>query len=56
MRNPFRYFNSSPEVQKFTSAHASIHNHFNHDRHLNRRATFKENRSAALAKWRELAA
>ena len=116
MRNPFRYFNSSPEVirltvmlyiryplslrqvedllfergidichetvrlwwnrfgpfrrregamarfreirtpQKFTSAHASIHNHFNHDRHLNRRAIFKENRSAALAEWRKSAA
>ena len=25
-------------LQRFTSAHASIHNHFNHDRHLNRRA------------------
>jgi hypothetical protein len=43
-------------LQKFTSAHASIHNHFNLDRHLNRKATFKENRSAALAEWRELAA
>ena len=43
-------------LQKFTSAHASIHNHFNNDRHLNRRATFKANRSAALAEWRELVA
>jgi putative transposase len=102
MRNPFRCFNSSPEVirltvmmyvrypqecgrwlnnraenshqpfrrreramakfrdmktlQKFAAAHASIHNHFNKDRHLNPRNTFKQNRSAALAEWRQLAA
>ena len=43
-------------LQKFTSAHASIHNHFNRDRHLNRRDIFKQNRSAALAEWRRLAA
>lgn len=96
MKNPFRYFNSSPEVirltvmmyvrfplslcqveellfergidichetarfrdiktlQTFTFVHASIHNHFNHDRHLNSRATFKANHSAALAEWRQL--
>ena len=38
------------------TAHASIHNHFNHDRHLNRRDIFKQNRSATLAEWRQLAA
>ena len=42
--------------QKFAAIHASIHNHFNHDRHLNRRDIFKQNRSAALAEWRRLAA
>jgi putative transposase len=36
--------------------HASIHNHFNHDRYLNRRDIFKQNRSVALAEWRQLAA
>ncbi len=36
--------------------HASLHNHFNQDRHLNRRDIFKQNRSAALAEWRQLAA
>ena len=108
MRNPFRYFNSSPEVirltvmmyiryplslwerqecgrwlnnraenshqpfrrreramakfrelktlQKFAAAHASIHNHFNLDRHLNSRDIFKRNRSDALAEWRQLVA
>jgi putative transposase len=43
-------------VQTFTSAHASIHNHFNQDRLLNKRATLNDNRSAAVAEWRELAA
>ena len=42
--------------QKFSSVQASIHNHFNFDRHLNRRETFKENHTAALAEWRQLAA
>jgi putative transposase len=43
-------------LQKFGSIHASIHNYFNLERHLNRRETFKENRAAALAEWRQLAA
>jgi hypothetical protein len=29
---------------------------FNKDRHLNRRDIFKQNRSVALAEWRQLAA
>jgi len=43
-------------LQKFASAHASIHNHFNHDRHINSREAFRQDRSAALAEWRQLAA
>jgi putative transposase len=43
-------------LQKFAAVNASIHNHFNLDRHLTRRAVFKQNRSAALAEWRQLAA
>ena len=39
-------------LQKFSAVHASIHNHFNQDRHLNRRDIFKQNRTAALAEWR----
>jgi len=42
--------------QKFASAHASIHNHFNQDRHLGRRDTFTKNRSAAMAEWCQLVA
>ena len=42
-------------LQKFTSVHASIHNRFNQDRQLNRRDSFKRDRAAALAEWRQLA-
>jgi len=49
-------FRDIKTLQKFASAHASIHNHFNHDRHLIDRETFKKARSAALAEWRQLAA
>ena len=43
-------------LQKFASVHANIHNHFNKERHLVDRATYKERRSAALAQWRSLMA
>jgi putative transposase len=49
-------FRSFETLQKFVSAHSSLHNHFSHQRHLNRRETCKKNRSAALAEWRQLAA
>jgi putative transposase len=49
-------FRDMQTLQKFAAAHASIHNHFNHDRHLNRRDIFKQNRTAALAERRQLAA
>jgi putative transposase len=49
-------FRDMKALQKFAAAHASIHNHFNLGRHLNRRDIFKQNRAAALAEWRQLAA
>ena len=49
-------FRALKGLQTFVSAHASIHNHFNHERHLNRRDIFKQDRAAALAEWRQLAA
>ena len=49
-------FRDVKTLQKFASVHASIHNHFNLDRQLTRRDDFKQNRSAALAEWRQLAA
>ena len=49
-------FRSPATLQKFAAVHASIHNHFNQERHLYSRKNFKLNRSAALAEWRELSA
>ena len=49
-------FRTVRTLQKFAAAHASIHNHFDHDRHLNGRRIFKQNRYAALAEWHQLAA
>jgi putative transposase len=49
-------FRDIKTLQKFASVHASIHNHFNHERHLNRRSNFKELRAAALGEWCQLAA
>ncbi|MCP2671111.1 hypothetical protein NHF40_09275 [Maricaulaceae bacterium EIL42A08] len=43
-------------LQKVAPAHASVHNHFNLERHFYRREEFKEDRSAVLAEWRELVA
>ena len=48
-------FRDVKTLQKFAPVHASIHNHFNLDRLLNCRKSFKENRTAALAEWRQLA-
>ncbi len=49
-------FRQMRSLQKFAAIHSSVHNLFNQERHLNRRESFKENRSAALAEWRQLAA
>ena len=49
-------FRDIKTLQKFASVHASICDHFNLQRHLDHRDVFKQNRSAALAEWRLLAA
>ena len=49
-------FRDAKTLQKFAAIHASIHNHFNLERHLNLRKKFKHDRAAALAEWRQLAA
>ena len=48
-------FRQMKSLQKFVSVHANIHNHFNLDRHLVSRKTYKELRLAALAEWQSLA-
>jgi putative transposase len=49
-------FRDIKTLQKFASVQAPIYNHFNLDRHLNRRDTFKHNRAGALAERHQLAA
>ena len=49
-------FRSMRTLQKFSSVHAEVHNHFNHERHLVTRRVYKQRRSTALAEWRALAA
>jgi putative transposase len=49
-------FRRIKSLQKFASVHASISNHFDTQRHLVDRQTYKERRSAALAGWQQLAA
>ena len=49
-------FRDIKTLQKFAAAHASIHNHFDQGRRLNRRDVFKQNRAAALAEGCQLAA
>ncbi len=42
-------FRSMKTLQKFSSVHAEVHNHFNQERHLVIRRVYKQRRSAALA-------
>lgn len=49
-------FRRMKSLQKFSAVHAAFHNHFNPDRHLVSRETYKTHRAAALAEWRMLAA
>jgi len=49
-------FRQMKSLQKFASVHASIHNHFNAERHLVDRQSFKQRRLAALAEWGAIAA
>jgi len=44
-------FKSCAMLQKFTSYHAQIYNHFNHERHLESRQSFKQKRATALSEW-----
>ena len=49
-------FRQMKTLQKFASVHAGLHNHFNSERHLVDRQTYKTRRSAALAEWHSLMA
>jgi len=47
-------FRRMKTLQKFSSVHASVHNHFTQERHLVSREVYKQRRSAALAEWRSV--
>jgi putative transposase len=47
-------FRRMKTLQKFASVHANVHNHFNSERHLVDRQTYKLRRLAALAEWQQL--
>ena len=45
-------FRSAKTLQKFSSVHAQVHNHFKQERHLAIREIYKQRLSAALTEWR----
>ena len=47
-------FRRMKSLQKFSSVHAQVHNHFSQERHLVSRDIYKQRRSAALAEWRSV--
>ena len=49
-------FRRMQTLQKFVSVHGSVYNHFNLERQLTNRQTYKRNRSAAMAAWQLLMA
>ena len=49
-------FRRMRSLQKLVSVHATVHNHFNQERHLYSRENFMLNRTAAFAEWRLLGA
>ena len=49
-------FRNPATLQKFTTVHGSIYNHFNHERHLETRQVYKQKRAAALTEWCEICA
>ena len=49
-------FRRMKTLQKFASVPANVHNHFNLERHLIDKETYKTRSSAALAEWQNLMA
>ncbi len=48
-------FRRMSSLQRFASAHANLHDHFNLEHHLVDRTTCKERHSAAWAEWQIIA-
>ena len=49
-------FKTAATLQRFVSYHSQISNHFNHERHLQNRQTYKQKRGAALIEWFQICA
>ena len=49
-------FRKEETLQKFTSIHSQIYNHFNGERHLVNRQAFKKFRSESMTEWYSLTA
>ena len=49
-------FRRMKTLQKFASVHAQVHNHFNQERSIVDRQSYKERRSEALSEWRSVMA
>lgn len=49
-------FRQRKSLQKFVSVHTSMHSHFQVERHLVDRQTYKQRRSAAWAEWQRFVA
>jgi putative transposase len=49
-------FRSAKTLQKFSTVHGQVHNHFNHERHFVTREIYKQRRLAALTEWRTVSA
>lgn len=49
-------FKSDASAQRFLSAHAAVHNHFNAQRHLISRRTLRVYRAQAMATWQSVTA
>jgi len=47
-------FRRMKTLQKFSSVHAQLHNHFSQERHIVSRKIYRERRSAALAEWQSV--
>ena len=47
-------FRSHKSLQKFTAIHSAFLNHFNHQRHIETRQTFKTLRQNSIESWNSL--
>ncbi len=47
-------FRSMKSLQKFTAIQSTFLNHFNHQRHIEKRQYFKELRNASVDQWRQI--